>query len=306
MRASVIVCTYNRAHSLEHTIRCLANQQVKKGTEWELIVVNNNSTDDTADVVNSFDELFTHCRYEFEAKQGLSHARNRGIACAQGEILLFTDDDVCPEPNWIQTTLDAFDSSGCDACGGSIAPVWEISPPPWLTERFYGFLALRISDGEVHRITESKTLPYGANMAFRKSVFDRVGLFDITRGRKGNVLASGEDGELFDRILRSGMKVMFFPQSLVHHRIEAFRLSKSYFRRWRYQTSENIAISRGLPGKHRFLGIPLYLFPQLIRASWQAVRAKFLYASDEAFFREMIIWHFLGTIRGLYTTRNTV
>ncbi|MDV7401319.1 hypothetical protein RZS08_58420, partial [Arthrospira platensis SPKY1] len=88
-------------------------------------------------------------------------------------------------------------------------------------------------------------------MAFRREVFDKVGLFDTSRGRKGKVLASGEDGEMFERILAAGLKAVFLGRSRVHHKVEAFRTQKAYFRRWRYQTSRNIAISRGVTGNRR-------------------------------------------------------
>lgn len=107
-------------------------------------------------------------------------------------------------------------------------------------------------------------------MAFGQRVFERVGLFDTTRGRKGKVLASGEDGEMFDRILATELRVVFLGGSQVHHKVEDFRTTKQYFRRWRFQTSRNIAQSRSLVGDRRLLNIPLYVFPQLLRAVGRA------------------------------------
>ena len=137
-------------------------------------------------------------------------------------------------------------------------------------------------------------------MAFRRSAFDQVGLFDTTRGRTGNTLASGEDGEMFARILSAGMQVMYFPGSRVRHRVEAFRVRRAYFRRWRFQNSRNLAQSRGVPGTRRLMGIPLYLFPQLLRAVFRAAVARITQPADEAFHREIIVWHFLGLIVGLH------
>ena len=152
---------------------------------------------------------------------------------------------------------------------------------------------------DTYPINNASQAPFGANMAFRREIFKRVGAFDVTRGRIGNVLASGEDGELFERILSDGRKVMFFGDARVHHKVESFRLSKRYLRRWRYQSSRNIAESRGFPGERRLFGIPRYLFPQLVRAAWNAIRARLTAPADEAFNREMIVWHFLGVISGL-------
>ena len=304
MHASIIVCTYNRAESLEHTLTCLAALQSPDGADWEVIVVDNNSNDQTRQVVKEFSSVFPRLRYEYEQQQGLSYARNHGIKSAKGDILLFTDDDVCPEPDWLETIMTSMSRYACDACGGFIAPTWEVPPPSWLTERFHGFLAIKMDTSDAYQVTTVKDAPFGANMAFRSTVFDRVGEFDTSRGRKGAELASGEDGEMFERMLAAGMKIMYLPDAKVHHRVEAFRATKKYLRRWRYQTSLNLAQSRGLSGNRHLMGIPLYVFPQLIRALKNAIVTRFTGPEDEAFNREMIVWHFLGMMRGLYRTRN--
>ena len=305
MDATVIVCTYNRAASLQQTLECLARQDVPESISWEVIVVDNNSSDNTKQVVNEARSLFSGVPllYKFEGNQGLSHARNHGIQKASGEVLLFTDDDVCPDSDWVNQLLEAMKHHKCDACGGYIAPMWEAKPPKWLTERLYGLLAVRIDETGPKVIMDSDELPYGANMAFRRTVFDQVGLFDTTRGRTGNILASGEDGEMFERILSAGLPVMYFPKARVKHRVEAFRMRRAYFRRWRFQNSRNIAHSRGVPGIRRFMGIPLYIFPQLLRAIMRAGVARIMLPADEAFQREIIVWHFLGLITGLFDTR---
>jgi len=300
MDASVIVCTFNRSASLAQTLRCLAAQQVRPDLAWEVIVVDNNSADDTRSIVQAATASNPLIRYEFEAKQGLSHARNHGIEVSRGDILLFTDDDVCPEPDWVSTVLSEMERLRCDACGGYIAPIWEKTPPAWLTERFYGFLAIRMDTRGPFPITAAADAPFGANMAFRRDVFEKVGAFDTNRGRKGAELASGEDGELFERTLKAGFTVMWLPNARVHHKVEAFRVEKRYFRRWRYQTSRNLAHTRGMPGERRLLGVPLYLARQTARAAWNWLTAKFTAPADEAFHREIILFHFLGTLRGLY------
>ena len=143
MDASIIVCTYNRAESLKDTLAALAKLDVLPTREWEVVIVDNNSRDHTRQVVEEMQRTWPRLRYVFEPEQGLSHARNRGIAESNGEITLFTDDDVLPEPDWLETTLAGMTEYGADACGGYIAPIWETPPPAWLTERFYGFLAVR-------------------------------------------------------------------------------------------------------------------------------------------------------------------
>jgi glycosyltransferase involved in cell wall biosynthesis len=303
MDASIIVCTYNRAESLRCTLDALLAQEAPAVQQWEIIVVDNNSIDHTRSVIEAAQRDRLHIRYEFEPRQGLSHARNHGIACAKGEIILFTDDDVLPEPGWLQATLSGMAKYDADACGGYIAPLWETPPPAWLTERFYGFLAVRTERTDDYPILTTSQAPFGANMAFRRSVFDRVGLFDTSRGRKGNVLASGEDGEMFERILGAGLKAVFLGQSRVHHKVESFRLTKRYFRRWRFQTSRNIAQSRGLAGERRLFNIPLFVFPQFLRAVARMLWGHLTQPRDEAFNREIVVCHFLGMMLGLYHSR---
>lgn len=307
LECSIIVCTYNRADSLAVTLRALAAQRVPAHVGWEVVVVDNNSRDRTAEVVGEAARAFPgSLRYCHEPRQGLSHARNRGIGEARGRVLMFTDDDVCPESDWVAQLLEGMRAHGADAVGGYIAPNWEASPPAWLTERFHGFLAIRVDESGPRPIVQREDLPFGANMAFRREVFDRVGPFDVRRGRKGNVLSSGEDWELFERVLAAGLRVVYLPRARVSHRVEAERVRRGYFRRWRFQSSRNIAQSRGVPGQRRILGVPPYLLPQLLRASARALWARLGAAPDEAFFREILVWHFLGTISGCYASRDVI
>lgn len=305
MDASIIVCTYNRATSLRDTLHALKAQQPIANRVWEVIVVDNNSKDSTRQVVEEIQREWPLLRYEFQSAQGLSHARNLGISVARGNVLLFTDDDVLPETNWMEVTLSGLANSGADACGGYIAPIWEVPPPAWLTERFYGFLAIRTDRTDDYEITSPLQAPFGANMAFRREVFKTVGDFDTSRGRTGKVLASGEDGELFERILAAGLKAVFLGQSRVHHKVESFRTTKRYFRRWRFQTSRNIAQSTAVTGERRLLNIPLYVFPQLLRAVIHMLWGHVSKAQDEAFSRELVVCHFLGLMQGLYRSRSS-
>jgi len=303
MDASIIVCSYNRAESLRDTLRALRAQEVASDIKWEVIIVDNHSNDHTRQVVEELRQDWPRLRYEFEGQQGLSHARNHGINVASGEVLLFTDDDVLPEPDWLETTLAGLAKYNADACGGFIAPIWEVPPPAWLTERFYGFLAVRTDRSDEYHINTPAQAPFGANMAMQKKVFEQVGLFDTSRGRKGKVLASGEDGEMFERILAANLKAVFLGQSRVHHKVEAFRVTKHYLRNWRFQTSRNLAVSKGLPGTRRVFNIPLYLFPQFLRSAMRAFVGRLTQPCDEAFNREIVLCHFLGTFQGLWQTR---
>ena len=130
MQVSVVIGTYNRAHLLEGTLEALASQEVPGSLEWEIVVVDNNSRDATAQVTTAFSKTTaTRVRYVFEPQQGLSHARNRGIREARGAIIAFTDDDVLPASDWIAEIAAAIDRWKADGVGGRILPRWETSPP---------------------------------------------------------------------------------------------------------------------------------------------------------------------------------
>lgn len=132
---TVIVCTYNRCESLRRTLNSLA-QLSAADVSWELVVVDNHSKDDTAEVVRRFVENSTFAiRYVFEINQGLSYARNAGIRAARGEIIAFTDDDVVVDSNWLcelQRTFDQFDQFECITVGGRIFALWTCEKSSWL------------------------------------------------------------------------------------------------------------------------------------------------------------------------------
>lgn len=301
MDASVVVCTYNRCESLADTLESLAAQQVAEGFRWELIVVDNNSRDATKSAVLAFAEQHPNLmvRYAFEGAQGLSNARNHGIGLARGEWVVFTDDDVLPAPDWLSQLVGGMREHGCAAAGGYIAPLWQAEPPPWLTERFHGFLALRTDPDGPKEVRAEDEMPFGASLAFSRTVFESLGRFDPELGRKGQVLSGGEEIDMLMRVVASGGKVMYFPQAVVRHKVEAFRLSKRYFRRWRLQCSRNEAHQWPLVADRQLAGVPLYLFAQLVRAMWRAFTMRLTCPADEAFRQEMIVWHFFGLLRGL-------
>ena len=295
---SVVICTYNRASSLADTLRCLAEQSYETDN-WELILVDNNSNDNTKDIISQFSGKLPNLTYQFEPQQGLSYARNLGINSAQGEIIVFTDDDVLPATDWLVQIQNNMEKFKCDACGGYIAPKWETPPPSWLTEVFYGFLAIKTDPNGPRQLSLNDELPFGANMAFRKTMFTKYGLFDTQKGRKGNILAGGEDSEMFARIIQADCSVYYFPDTKVTHKVEAFRVKKNYFRRWRFQCSKNSAMTSEFEGSRRIFGIPLYFIHQTVRAIIKSLYYLIAKPQDVAFRQEMIVWHFFGLIAGI-------
>jgi glycosyltransferase involved in cell wall biosynthesis len=266
MDVSVILCTYNRAGSLGITLRALDAQEVPAGLKWELVVVDNNSPDGTRAVVEAFGAAArVDVRYVFEARQGLSHARNAGIARATGAIVAFTDDDVSPAPDWVASVTAAMRETGADIVGGRILAQWEHPPPPWLTDRpsLHGAYAI-MDHAEPGAVVASRGLPrvWGANMAFRRGVFATAGVFDTGRGVRGQKLYGGEESELVRRALAGGRRVFYDPRIVVWHRIPAYRMRRRYLSRHYFERAEGEGLVQAPPAGRQLLGAPFFMYRQ--------------------------------------------
>ena len=208
---SSIICTYNRGQVLGESLASFAAMSLPEDVAFELLVVDNNSSDDTASIANEFCARQPWARYVFEPTPGLSHARNRGIREARGEIVVFIDDDVYLDRNWAHAMLAAFaNHPDASAVGGKIIPVFEAGRPEWLSDDLlvvYGHTPY----GDSGRWLTYPELPIGANMAFRREVFESVGPFDPRLGRIGERLLSNEENDFFYRLNRRGRKVLYAP-----------------------------------------------------------------------------------------------
>lgn len=149
---------------MEITLDSLRNQTKKNELDFEIIVVDNNSNDDTKLVIEKFKSLHDNkLKYIFEKNPGHSCALNTGVECAQGDIIALTDDDVTVSENWLVEILNSMDNFNCDCFGGKILPLWSRTPPAWLTKKFWSILALLDFGDEAFFITGKESLIYGAN-----------------------------------------------------------------------------------------------------------------------------------------------
>lgn len=231
MNCSIIVCTYNRASSLERTLQKLMHQDYPHD-EVEIIVVDNNSNDATKQVVEALSYVSRFkLHYLFEAEQGLSNARNTGIRHANGDIVIFIDDDAYPkEVTWIQKLTSVYQDYTVGAAGGDADPVWpSTGRPDWLHDKLLNYLG--ILNCRYKRITDLHypAYPYGVNISFRKSLVDHLGGFDASMGRKGDILRSAEETELCLKVDESGNRVVFVPDAAVYHVIASSRLNIEWF-----------------------------------------------------------------------------
>jgi len=195
---------------------------------WEILVVDNNSTDQTREVVEGFDHRYPgRFRYVFEPRPGKSFALNTGIANARGEVLAFVDDDVTVEPTWLHNLTAELHDGKWAGAGGRILPPEGFKPPPWLPRSEFPILCAHFDLGD--QPSKLNCPPYGANMAFRKSVFERHGGFRIDLGPRPASQIRNEDTELGRRLLAVGERLRYEPSAVVYHPIPQGRITQGYF-----------------------------------------------------------------------------
>jgi glycosyltransferase involved in cell wall biosynthesis len=310
--ATVLICTFNRARLLAETLDTLAG--TKAGTlRWNVIVVDNNSSDATRDVVTSrVDSYPVALQYTFESRQGKSHALNAGLSTTSAGIVVFTDDDVRVSEGWLAAACrPILDSATIDYTGGPVHPIWEQPCPPWVDQTrsdLWGTLAIVDYGQEPFVFEERRRVPVGANMAVRRSLIERIGGFDPELGRRGSSLLGQEQAEFFCRSRAAGARGLYVPEMVLHHHVPARRLTRSYFRRWwfwkgvsrsrlerRHPVTElGVDLSRVV----RLAGIPRFMVGSAARDAAGWVTALFSGDTVRRTRHEMMLCYFAGYVRG--------
>jgi len=226
---TVLICTHNRASQLEGALRSLEAQALEKN-RFEVLVVDNASTDNTAQVVDACAQRGgLAVRYVRENELGLDAARNRGIRESKGDIVAFLDDDARAREDWAGAILEGFASYPAPILGGRVDLVWEAERPVWFSDVLLKYL-IHCDYGD--RPVEISGAPwlYGTNVAFRKKLFQEIGLFRLDLDRKGDSLMGGGDTEFFQRARRLGKTLQYLPGMVVGHLVPAQRLTREFFR----------------------------------------------------------------------------
>ena len=270
IEVSVIICTRNRADSLARALNSFNHCQIPTAVNWELLVVDNNSTDHTEATVRAFQDKLP-LRSVFEPLQGINHARNRGLAEAKGELLLFTDDDVEVDKQWLSALWQAArHDPEAVFLGGRIQPRYEAAPPRWFRDNAATVLsavAVQFDLGEIERrlTPDDRHLFYGANMAFRSEVF-RTGLrFPVSTasGTDGRTLRIRRDEtQLLEELRARGCVGRYVPQAVIYHWLTAERLTRAYVRHW-FEVDGIACVELGhVPVRWRCAGVPLKIWWQ--------------------------------------------
>jgi glucosyl-dolichyl phosphate glucuronosyltransferase len=310
-RVAVLIATYNRAALLGETLDVLARCDTDPHFTWEVIVVDNNSTDDTRRVVEARRPCYpVPLTYLTERRQGRSAALNSGMAATSAPLLLFTDDDVRVEREWVLAGAHALEA-GADYVGGPVLPIWEAPPPQWLDltrSDLWGTIAILDYGAARFAFEDRRRVPLGANMGLRRSLVERVGGFRAELGRSNGRRVLGQEvPELLARSRRVNGRGVYVPEMRVHHHIPAARLTKTYYRRWWLGKGYSKAIldlaqpitetGIDLRAAPHLGSVPRFMISDAGRDILRYARALLTGNACERFRREMRLTYLLGYLR---------
>lgn len=231
-KISAVICSYNRARFILAAVESIFNQNFDK-SEYEVIVVDNNSKDNTVELLEKYKQSHPdyNFRYFVEYNQGVAYTRSRCALEAKGAIVAYLDDDSTAQPQWLQHIVSFYDAHPTVySTGGKITPVFLTDIPDWYSKYFFGLVGnFNLGDKELKLVKER--YPCGANMSFRKKVFEEIGYFNHSLGRKGTGLIATEEKEIYKRILAAGHDVYYLPYVEVLHSVESNKFDKNYVKR---------------------------------------------------------------------------
>ena len=307
MRISVILCTYNRCLYLSKVLDSIAASVVPESVEWEVLVVDNNSSDQTPQVANEFAVRYPgRFRYILEPRQGKSLALNSGIRESRGDILAFVDDDVTVETTWLRNLSQTLENGKWAGTGGRTLLAESFSPPRWLAlagpHSLGGVLAAQFDLGDDPCDLDNP--PYGANMAYRKEMFEKYGVFrtDMGPSTDRDIPRPNEDTEFGRRLLAAGERLRYEPSAIVYHPVSENRIRKDYFLTWWFDYGR--ASIREIGRRPDILGIQRrYWTIAKITSVVLTVRAlRWMLSLDPSkrFFFKCFVWMTAGQIAEIY------
>ena len=311
-QVSVVVATYNRSEVLRGCLESLMNQDCE-GVDYEVILVDNNSTDDTRSTVQSLLQKpgYEKLSYHFESTQGVSHARNQGISLARASIIGFTDDDIRPARDWVASIAAGFRKfPEADCIGGKVLPDPGTKFPEWLTSRYWTPLALvDLGDNPVKLDVQTGAGLVGANMAVRASVFAEVGLFQPQLQRVKGSIGSMEDTEFQFRASAAGKRLMYLPSLVVYAHVLEERLSKAYHRRWYCGHGHFYALMRDEgfeSSRFRLFDVPGHLYRRTCASAVGWLKNRLTRQGELEFQHELEMQFFWGFFRKRLGDRRSI
>jgi glucosyl-dolichyl phosphate glucuronosyltransferase len=300
MDISVILCTYSRCQELSKALESLCALNVPETLSWEVLVVDNNSSDGTREVAEQYAVRYGgRFRYVFEGQQGKSYALNTGIREACGTVLAFMDDDVTVDSNWLVNLTSPLLSGRWVGVGGRVFPEREVAFPAWI-ERNSSFVVGPLVMFDLGPTPGAlKEAPLGANMAFRKTLFQEYGGFRNDLGPCPGSELRGEDSEFVQRLMSAGEPLCYEPSAVVYHSVSEHRLTKKYFLAWWFDKgrSDVRTLGASLESGWSVLGIPVGSLRRLI--VW-LLRWTLAAKPGKRFAGKLTVWYLAGEILEFY------
>ena len=228
---TVAICTFNRSMILPRALDSVRNQ-TRTSDDFEILVVDNGSTDRTRDVVAAVQSEDSRVRYVVEPRAGISHARNCALAEGRGEYLAFIDDDAWADPEWLENLLAPIQSirPAPECVVGPVSLVWEGKRPEWFPDRFESLLC-RYDMGAAPRFLDRGNYLLTTNSLFHRRTLLELGGLRTDLGHKGKALLGGEDNEIFQRLVANGYRVFYQPTARVYHPVPKARQTRRYLLR---------------------------------------------------------------------------
>jgi glucosyl-dolichyl phosphate glucuronosyltransferase len=307
MKLDVVVPTYNRSQLLKCTILSLLKAPIPSGLDVTIILVDNNSKDDTQFMVREIQSQATrNLVYVKEMRQSCSYARNAGIGAGTGDIIGFIDDDEEIDEHWYEVVAREFSDAAVQFIGGPYLPNWAAPAPSWLPPGYHAAIGVVDPKPRSPFGGDFQGNLMGGNAVIRRSAFDRVGLYSTKLSRSGKGLLSEEDAELYRRLRGADLYGMYVPDLIIHHYIPAERLTRKYHRRWSYWrgVSQGVADKDFKESVAYTLGIPRYRIGRAVAGL--ASLPRHLASSKtagQAFADELAVWDLLGFIHGKHFIR---
>lgn len=297
---TLLVCTYNRAADLRELLESALAQETASEVKYEVLVVDNNSTDETRAVVESFiNKGHQNLQYIFEAKQGKSHALNTGIAAVRGWGYVITDDDFILPPDWVQNIYEAFRANpDVSFVSGKVLPLWQGEQPSWLTREHWSAIAMA-DYGQEPFIADDKNQICLLACAFRLADVQAVGGYHDDLGPQKGRTGATEDLELLLRLWKSGRKGLYVPHINFQHKVTADRLTKEYHRRWHRDHGRSYAVMRTEETEQssvRLFDVPGHMYRAAVGNALRWLGCMLRGKADKAFLHETELRFFGGFV----------
>lgn len=312
MDISVVVCTYNRADLLREVLRDLCNQDYPK-SQYEILVVDNNSIDNTRNIIEAFCKQYQNVRYILETHQGHTYARNRGWLEAKGSYVGYVDDDCQLPPQWVKVAEEVIKHIAPAAFGGPYFPLYKSPKPPWFKDRYASRYVSDNVGREARPLKQDEYLD-GMNIFFRRSMLQELNGFKNNLGMSGKKIGYGDETELLMRIRKVMPTELIYyePKLFVHHLVRPEKMTlcwivRSFFADGQYYYRITHPEQPPIVGYRRLfrqtIDVLKNLGSKLILGLFKRDREQYPYLQNYFYECTSWYWHTLGKLYEQYQNR---